>query len=302
MKSISLADLVHLRQPAQTWAVCWQVTNKLGSVLRLTNHDAPITVARTINNIVLDGEYTPFSSIQSSMSKASTDLSVDNLDVDVLLSESGITAADIRAGIFDNVVCTIFIVNWSDTTDSGILIQHGRVGNFRSFVNGLATGEVRGLKQQLQQIIIDLFSLTCRVPLGSPACGVNLASYTFAGTVLSVTNRRVFTAELDGGSEPEPGFFRNGLLTMTSGASETFQQEIKLDQESAGVWTFTLFEPLARGLEIGDTFTVSAGCNKLHVKIDGIWQGDCKDKFDNLINFQGEPFIPGNTELLRGAQ
>jgi uncharacterized phage protein (TIGR02218 family) len=227
-------------------------------------------------------------------------MSVDNLDVDVLLDEYGITAADIRAGLFDNVEYTIFLVNWRDPTNSGIIVRNGLVGNFRSFANGLATGEARGLKQALSQTIIEAYSLTCRAQLGDERCKVNLAPYTLTGEVASVINRRRITITLDSGA-PEPGDYTGGLLTLTSGANAGYQQEIKLDSAADVFGTIELFEPFPYEVQAGDTLTLTPGCNKIHQVVDGVAVGDCKNRYDNVVNFRGEPFIPGTAEILRGG-
>lgn len=55
--------------------------------------------------------------------------------------------------------------------------------------------------------------------------------------------------------------------------------------------TIQLFEPVPYPLTIGDTLTAIAGCNK---SIEA-----CKN-FNNIINYQGEPHIPGEDKFLAG--
>ena len=47
-----------------------------------------------------------------------------------------------------------------------------------------------------------------------------------------------------------------------------------------------LWQPFARAILPGDTFTVTAGCDKQFAT--------CQAKFDNAVNFRGFPHIPGN--------
>lgn len=304
MKSLTLQDLASVQSNVMTWAVCWMVTDKLGGVIRQTSHDRNISVSRTVNSINLSGTYQSILGMQASTVKQSADQSVDNLDIEALLNENGITAADIRAGIFDNVEFTIFLVNWADPTNSGIVVKHGLVGNIRSFANDLATGEGRGLKQFLQQSIVEAYGLTCRAKLGDDRCTVDLAALSYDGAVGTVVSRRMFTATLTGASEdPAPGYFQGGILRFTSGDNVGFEQEVKLDEsDTDGVWTFTIFEPFPNPVQASDVFEVEPGCNHLHQKINGVWQGDCLDKFDNIVNMRAEPMIPGTAEMLRGAQ
>jgi len=80
------------------------------------------------------------------------------------------------------------------------------------------------------------------------------------------------------------GYFAEGLLTFTSGplAGLTF----KIKSFSGGqTGTFFLSIPALLAPEIGNTFSVVAGCQK---RLE-----DCRDKFNNILNFQGEPHLPG---------
>ena len=53
----------------------------------------------------------------------------------------------------------------------------------------------------------------------------------------------------------------------------------------------TLFLPMSFDVTPGDAVTLRAGCAKS--------LGVCRDTFDNVLNFRGEPFVPGNDLLFR---
>jgi uncharacterized phage protein (TIGR02218 family) len=297
MRQISLADQLSLTKRVATWAVCFQIQNTVGDYFRSSDHDEEIVVERTVNDVVLDGVYQPFSSIQTSEVVQTSDLSVSNLDVEILLASSGITVADIRAGLFDNVACTIFLVNWADPTDSGIILQHGMVGNFQTFVNDLAKGELRGMTQKLAQQLLPAVSLTCRVKrLGQAPCSVDVASLTVTGMVDTVTSRRVLETTLDLGATPSaPGHFVGGLLTFTSGTNSGFAREVKLDSsgDPLVLGRIELFEPFPYPVAPGDAFSLEPGCDRR-------WE-TCRDRFGAQLDFDGEPDVPGPTEMLRGV-
>jgi hypothetical protein len=44
-------------------------------------------------------------------------------------------------------------------------------------------------------------------------------------------------------------------------------------------------------VQVGDTALVEAGCDRLI--------GTCKTKFDNVINFRGEPYVPGMDQIIQ---
>ena len=52
-----------------------------------------------------------------------------------------------------------------------------------------------------------------------------------------------------------------------------------------------LWQQMAEALAVGDTFVVTAGCDKRFTT--------CRDRFANTVNFRGFPSIPGNDFLIR---
>ena len=84
------------------------------------------------------------------------------------------------------------------------------------------------------------------------------------------------------------GFFAYGKITMTSGASNGLSMEVK----AYDVGTITLQLEFPLGVAAGDTYTMHAGCGKR-------WIEDCFTRYNNVINFRGEPFVPGNDQLIQ---
>ena len=86
---------------------------------------------------------------------------------------------------------------------------------------------------------------------------------------------------------PAPaGWFNDGIITFTSGQNNGLSFEIK----SWDGTNLTLFLPLEFPAAVSDTFTIEPGCNKT--------TGDCSNKYNNIVNFRGEPFIPGMDRFL----
>lgn len=96
---------------------------------------------------------------------------------------------------------------------------------------------------------------------------------------------------------PAPsGWFNDGLITFTSGANSGFSFEIK----SWDGINLTLFTPLPFALTVGDSFKIEPGCDKTPTTTGCLkFQGYSSDGFQtiiaptNILNFRGEPFIPG---------
>lgn len=306
MINLTAEDQASLEQNVGTWAVCWWLRDKRGREHRQTSLDTDIEVSRgTVAGIDLDGLYESMAGIQSTTIHQSADLSVDNLDVDALLDEFGLDVDSIRAGMFDGIEYMIFVVNWKSPTNSGIVVKRGIIGNIKSFAREVATMELRGLTQYLQKNILEQTSTTCRNELGDARCKVDLSIYTVTGIVDAVESRRKFEATLDPISpEPQPGYFNDGILTFTSGENEGFSKRVRTDSAGSApvLGTFALYESFPGDIMDGDTFTVSAGCNKQHVVTDGVVTGDCFNKFDNLLNNESEPFVPGQYAIYAGPK
>jgi uncharacterized phage protein (TIGR02218 family) len=56
---------------------------------------------------------------------------------------------------------------------------------------------------------------------------------------------------------------------------------------------FTLVLPMPNNVAVGDTFNARAGCDKTI--------STCIAKFNNAVNFRGEPYVPGMDKMLATA-
>lgn len=86
---------------------------------------------------------------------------------------------------------------------------------------------------------------------------------------------------------PQSEYFQNGLVTWTSGLNNSLSMEVKL----YNIGYVELFQPMAYAISAGDTYSIKAGCDKQ--------LQTCIKRFNNVINFRGEPFIPGNDQLIQ---
>lgn len=81
-----------------------------------------------------------------------------------------------------------------------------------------------------------------------------------------------------------------GLLTWLTGDNAGAAQEIKADSAGGNI---EFWELPPKPIQVGDTFTVTAGCQKRRVE-------DCVGLHDNAYNFRGFDTIPG-TDYLTGS-
>lgn len=114
-------------------------------------------------------------------------------------------------------------------------------------------------------------------------------NWTFLATVESVTNRRNFTVTGNGLSSKEDQWFKWGVCKFLTGANA--DRAIEIAQWTQATRTTKTLFPLPVQPEVGDLCVISVGCNK-SIKI-------CKEKFDNILNFRGEPFVPGTDHYFK---
>ena len=112
-------------------------------------------------------------------------------------------------------------------------------------------------------------------------------AWSRSGIVTAVTDRAVFNATLD---EPRAadGWFAGGVLTWETGANAGRSIEVKGWTQGSG--RIELFLPMGYAIEPGDAFRVHPGCDK---RFD-----TCIDRFTNVLNFRGEPYVPGQDAMM----
>lgn len=286
MKSIPSALADHYREGTTSLALLWKVTRVDGTVYAFTDHDAAITYQAVT--------YSPSSAFDASAVVSKAEMNVDDLEVRGLLDTSGIVAEDIEAGLWDKASVELRRVNWASLSDGAEILLVGEIGNIERR-EGNFVCELRDLFQPLQRNIGRIVSPLCDAEVGDARCGVDMTPFTFSVTVTAVDGthpRRIFTCSA---LSQAAGFFADGKATFTGGANAGQVMDIK--NNLSGVITLQLALP--RPVQVGDTVTVRAGCNKIYtVDADGVQAGDCFTKFDNVINHRGFWAVPGRDKSL----
>lgn len=117
----------------------------------------------------------------------------------------------------------------------------------------------------------------CRHNLFDARCGLSAAGFTGTGAAGAGTTRGALAAVV--AAPAGSATYTLGTLTMTSGLNAGFSRLVA--NWSGGV--FALLSPFPYDIAPGDTFSVTAGCDKSTATCTA---------FANLVNFGGEPFIP----------
>lgn len=273
-KSLPSSLQTHLDGGATTMAMCWKVVRQDGVVQGFTEHDADLTVGGQT--------YLARSGFSATQVSQTLGLSVDNLNVEGALSSDTINEDDLANGKYDSAELTLIWVNWADTTQYTVL-SRGYLGEVKRGETAFSA-EFRSLATKLSQQTGRTYQRTCDAQLGDARCKVNLnlAAYKATGAVTTASGRSL---TVSGISSFTSGWFTHGLITFTSGACSGMTFEVKLHADS----TLVLWELPPSAVASSDSFTLTAGCKQDFET--------CKMKFNNQVNFQGFPFIPGNDRL-----
>jgi uncharacterized phage protein (TIGR02218 family) len=256
-------------------------TTTLAYGLRITRADATVAAfTSAAEDATLSGVvYASAPGLDISSIAVTAGAAVDNLELTTLDDASVFSRADVLGGLWRNAQFVILRYNAASPSDGVETLMAGTLGEIHYLRNSL-TVELRGLQQYLQQPIGSLSSKTCRARLGDTLCAVSLGAWTHSATVTTATSTQVFTASA---LAQAADYFTEGVLTWTGGLNVGLSQKVKT-HETAGV--LTLSQSMFQAVQVGDTFSVIAGCRKRMAE-------DCIAKFSNVLNFQGEPHLPG---------
>lgn len=283
MRYIPSALKAHLQQDVTT-------TCKL---LRLELQDGRVYGMTTLDADVLYGDvlYRSQSGVESSVIATDTGLTVDNAEGMSLVADDeslGLTVQMISAGELDDAKWQLMLVNYRDLSMGYMLLDAGDTGNVTIENEDSVTVELISFAMRLRQKIGTLDSRTCRAVFGNPAsgqlgCGVDADAYWITGTVTGVNPddaRRLFSASgLPALPDVVPGRVQ-WLTGDNSARNRLYQLEDYLPDSK----TIGLLEQTPYDIRVGDTFRVRQDCDKL-------W-ATCRDRYDNGLNFKGEPYIP----------
>lgn len=258
-----------------TIATCWLITLADATVMRFTDHDTDLTIAGQLYKAAVG--YVPSAVLNT------TELSPDNLDIMGIIDNDGITQADLRAGRYDYATVKIFTVDYTDLGAGAIqTLVKGKLGAV-SIKQGQYTAELNNLAYQLNTNVGEAYSTLCPADLGDARCGV-----TVTPVALTVTGTGGNLTFADSSRTEANDYFNGGICVWQTGNNAGYSMDIKDYALSGGA--FVLFEPMPNDIEIGDTATITRGCDKT---ID-----TCRDVFSNIDNFRGHPHIPGVQKLL----
>ncbi len=258
-----------------TVATFWRIYRRDGVLLGFTSHDRDLPFAGIVHRAAPGMVPTAI--------RLTADLSDDSAEVSGALSHTTIREQDLAAGLFDGAAIEIGVVDW-ETSEHRILYT-GELGTIEDDTRSFSA-ELRSAKKLLDQDIVPRTSPTCRALFCGPGCGVRASAFTSILPLADMDldfNRVQF-------SSINPDNYLDGQLRFLDGPQTGVTFGI-VGADSEGL---TLDRQLVEGTPIGTRTELREGCDHT--------LSTCATRFDNAVNFRGEPFLPGNDLLTRYGQ
>jgi len=280
MREVPTALQARLDSGATTLCRCWSVMRSDGVRQGFTDHDEDVT----LEDLVCRAG----SGLTGSEVTQKLGLAVGGSELSGALADDSLNEDDLAAGRYDGAAIELWLVDWREP-DLRLLLAMGSLGDVRR-EGGAFVAEMRGVSERLTQDSGRFYSATCAADLGDTRCGVHLGdpSYLANGAVLTLKATSLFV--VSGLDVFAGGHFSRGRLTFSAGDNAGLSVEVKRHAHAGGV-TIELWQTMPHAVRPGDTFTVTAGCDKRFAT--------CRDRFANAVNFRGFPHMPGNDFVLR---
>jgi len=287
-------------------ATCWKIEQQLANnsaTYRFT--DWPETLLVAEGNVPgVTQTYTPTDGLNGSARRRDVDLSQNNFETQGIISSTAIKHEDLVGRKFDNAKITEYLV-LVDVAWKGVITFDVYYIDTVKFDGQVWQAQCKGVSSQIGEAYGELWSPTCRVEVfsqGPGKCNANPAAWTFTSDIGTIYEDRLSFLATDLNAPDTT--LADGKLIWTSGKNAGFISEVKTQTLvlPAGHSNLTLQTRTPLPFTLGDTFTVTAGCNKLPGIGESAANGHCLHRYNNLINFQGEPTIPGRDAAVRGSR
>ncbi|WDM85625.1 DUF2163 domain-containing protein [Ehrlichia sp. JZT12] len=267
MRNISTQLKQHLSSEVLTIANCLQLTLQNKNIIGLTDFD---------QNLVIDNityETTPGLNIDMLRYNSTAGY---HTKIETTINSNTIKEEHIISGIYDSAIVKIFLVNYTDLTQGSITLFYGSIEKI-TLTNHKFIAELSSLYNILSRNIGDFFSSSCRAQFCDNKCKLNKKLFTNTNTISRVISNQEFEcinlSSID-------NYYTYGLVTFITGKNSNFTFEIKYHNKSH----IKLYNPTPYQISVNDKFSIIAGCDKSFIT--------CSNRFNNSVNFRGEPHIP----------
>lgn len=260
-------------QRLETVATYWRIERTDGVTLGFVSHDRDLAFGGLVHRSA--------PGMVPSAIRLSANLEADSAEIAGALTHDAIREDDLGIGRFDGARIVTGVVDWQtlehEALYSGTIGAVGRDG-------GGFSAELDSLKAVLERELVARTAPTCRAEFCGPGCTLSAARFTHEGLLAGVSEDR--GAVRLSGTAP-PAVLGDGTLRWIEGLDAGRVLRI---ESVAGDWLH-LEREVDPDLMPGARAQVREGCDHT--------LETCATRFANAVNFQGEPFLPGNDLLTR---
>lgn len=276
MRTASTQLAIAIAGEATSLARLWRVTRKDGTQLFFT--DAVNDITFSSNTYRSDVSFTS-SAIFTSRSAAN----LQSVTITVNTDDSAFSEGDIRAGKYQGSTAEVSVVDYTHPEWGELLLFEGVFGKLQLTNQHVLNIEINpnSATGNGNSIGVENYSATCRANLGDVRCKFDINGARISFTVVSASGGEVVAAEF---TEAQ-SYWTLGRIEWLTGDNAGTTSAIQSCNPTTTT-VFLLSAPL-KALQAGDTGYIYPGCDKQ--------LQTCRDKFNNVVNFRGEPHMPNGT-------
>jgi uncharacterized phage protein (TIGR02218 family) len=257
----------------------WRIVRQDGIELNFVEMDCDLIY----NNKL----YKAANGFNSSAIKKDSSLEIDNLDIEGILNSDSIKTNEILAGYYDNAMIEINLLSLKPgqpIVEKSLFLKRGYIGAIKIIGKDKFVAEINGFLESGNNITTKRYGNLCRANLGDDKCKFNIEKYTHYGNITEVIDNKTFR---DSSMFQHNGYFDNGFISIINKSKNLIKStSIKFFIDNI----FELCEPISDEiLSQGANYIASIGCDKT--------ANTCSKKFNNIVNFRGEPHIPGMSKV-----
>ena len=267
MKNITVNDFSKLKK-------CFKITLKNGEILAFNNSSKNITIDQIL--------YLSSGGFDDKDENFYSDLTSSETNIVGFIDNNNISIDEVLSGKFDNAVVEIFFINLEN--NERINITKGQIQSLE-LIDGKVSVRIGGILDILDKNIGETYSPMCRAKFCDNKCSLDINNFTFFGEIDKIKSNVEFTYKYT--TIMEKNYFKYGILTFTSGENNGQSMEVKQSFDN----TIILNAKFTYNLKIGDSFKITAGCDKSF--------NTCCNIFNNAVNFRGEPYIESTTKMYK---
>lgn len=248
-----------------------------GLIVRLTDYPRDLNIGPEV--------YKSDNGYQFTGQQSGTGMSAGVVDLEGIATLTGISRDEIASGVFDSARLYLFATSYKAPVEDEEPMGAAILGRTTLEDNNYRI-EMMALVDALSQSVGRVYAASCDKDFGGQTyagCKVDLGPLTVTGTITHISSGTVFRDSAR--SEPED-WFGAGTIRFTSGNNVGLKPlEIKAYGSDG---TVVAFEPAYYAIQIGDEYEMIPGCRKRRLP-------DCRDKYNNILNFGGFPAIPSTS-------